>query len=142
MKERKGTLDCIRSWHYNIFLARKSEIWLVEIWSTKVNPPRKKKKKREGRPFQNNWFMPCSWISSSMKREWDVHAATVAWARGSRTDLHLLWIFFFAMTNLPPQLVALSRENKEHSLSEGGDSRSHPKQRNKKLEDDFVEFVF
>jgi hypothetical protein len=49
---------------------------------------------------------------------------------------------FFAMTNLPPQLVALSRENKEHSLSEGGDSRSHPKQRNKKLEDDFVEFVF
>jgi hypothetical protein len=53
-----------------------------------------------------------------------------------------IMIIFFAMTNLPPQLVALSRENKEHSLSEGGGSRSHPKQRNKKLEDDFVEFVF
>lgn len=56
--------------------------------------------------------------------------------------ISIYYEFFFAMTNLPPQLVALSRENKEHSLSEGGDSRSHPKQRNKKLEDDFVEFVF
>lgn len=75
--------------------------WPERVWfgwlrfeSTKVNPRRRKEKEREGRPFQNKWLMPCSWISSSMEREWDVHAATVAWARGSRTDLHLLWLFF------------------------------------------------